>query len=245
MIISDAPSPNFGPRAAGKRVQHLILHYTDCKTAFDALQILQSPERQVSAHYLVDTDGAILRLVPEEMRAWHAGKSWWEGETDINSTSVGIEIQNAGHQFGYVPFPDAQIRAVMELCKGIIERHNILPYHVLAHSDIAPDRKADPGELFPWAQLAQNHIGIWPEVTAMDELDAEEIMNDEDGVKSLLHRFGYDNRLDLETLVKAFQRHFVPSVFQNEKNVGIADLVTVQKLCAAYRLKLSLRRKIA
>src|SRR5262249_26037816 len=153
----DAPSPNFGPRKEGKKIKYLILHYTDTQTAFEALKLLQGgdPAHQVSAHYLVDEDGTVMRIVDEAMRAWHAGKSYWEGEEDLNSCSIGIEIQNPGHTNGYRPFPEEQIAAVAELCDGIIERHNILPCHVLAHSDIAPERKADPGELFPWQALSE------------------------------------------------------------------------------------------
>ena len=243
MIMSDSPSPNFGARAAGKKIKYLILHYTDTLSAFDALKILQDPARQVSAHYLVDEDGSTLRLVPEEMRAWHAGLSSWEGETDINSCSIGIEIQNPGHGFGYRPFPDEQMRAVIELCRGIIERHDILPCHVIAHSDIAPIRKKDPGELFPWQYLAAQGVGVWPHVTEADELDAEQILNDADAIKSHLTRYGYDNRLELPALISAFQRHFVTEGFVDGAEQAI-NLVTVQRLVALCRQKLAARRKI-
>ena len=149
MKIISHPSPNFGPRKDGKTPRHLILHYTDTKTGADALKIMCDPERQVSAHYMADDNGDIYQLVDESMRAWHAGQSYWEGESDINSTSIGVEIQNPGHSFGYQPFPDVQISAVIELCKAICARHDIKPWHVLAHSDIASDRKQDPGHLFP------------------------------------------------------------------------------------------------
>jgi N-acetylmuramoyl-L-alanine amidase len=244
MIITEAPSPNFDARPEGRPPRILILHYTDTKTAFEALQILQSPERRVSSHYLVDEQGGILRLVPEEMRAWHAGKSWWEGDTDINAASIGIEIQNPGHTNGYVPFPDGQMKAVRELCRDILARNKILPYHVLAHSDVAPDRKIDPGELFPWRQLAQEGIGLWPEVTDTIEADAAEIFGKEDEVRSLLSRFGYDTRAEFTTVITAFQRHFEPEVF-TEDRPGEVTVHTVRRLLALLRQKFALRPKIA
>jgi N-acetylmuramoyl-L-alanine amidase len=240
MIIVDAPSPNFGPRQEGKKIKYLVLHYTGTETSFEALRLLQGGQagHDVSAHYLVDEDGLVTRLVDEEMRAWHAGKSSWEGEEDINSCSIGIEIQNPGHEFGYVNFPAAQMQAVAELCQEIIARHRILPYHVLAHSDIAPERKQDPGELFPWAELAAQGIGLWPEV------------NDEDfdvagDIKNILTKYGYDRRLDEKTLIAAFQRHFEPEVFGDPERIGVASLNTVQLMQALLRQKLALRPRIS
>ncbi len=244
MIITDAPSPNFGPRAHGKTPSLLILHYTDTATAFDALQILQSKERQVSSHYLVDEQGMVMRLVPEEMRAWHAGKSSWQGEEDINSSSIGIEIQNPGHGYGYVSFPEIQMQAVANLCRDIISRHKILPYHVLAHSDIAPERKKDPGELFPWMSLANQKIGLWPEPTDTEKLDAEETPASEDDIKSLLTRYGYDSRVDAKTLVTAFQRHFEPEAFWDDEKVGIITARTHYRAKALVRQRLALRPKV-
>lgn len=242
MIIADAPSPNFGPRKEGKKIKYLILHYTGSPTAFEALRLLQGgrPGHDVSAHYLVDEGGAVTRLVDENMRAWHAGKSSWEGEEDINSCSIGIEIQNPGHEFGYVNFPAAQVQAVAELCRGIIERHRILPYHVLAHSDIAPERKQDPGELFPWEQMAAQGIGLWPEPadSDADAADAEEI-------RAILTKYGYDRRLDEKTLITAFQRHFEPEVFAHPDRIGVASLNTVQLMQALLRQKLALRPKVS
>lgn len=243
MIISDAPSPNLNERADGRKPSILILHYTDTQTTFDALQILQSVERKVSSHYLVGDDGQVLRLVPEEMRAWHAGKSWWEGETDINSSSIGIEIQNPGHTFGYVPFPEVQMQAVTELCQGIIQRHKILPYHVLGHSDIAPERKRDPGELFPWERLAQSGVGLWPKVTETIELDADELRGNEEEIRSLLTRYGYNPGADFKTLITAFQMHFEPEVFREER-AGEVTVHTVRRLKALVQQRLALRPKI-
>lgn len=248
MIVSDAPSPNFGPRAGGRQPDIIILHYTDTRTAFDALKILQDPARQVSSHYLIDDNGHILRLVPEEMRAWHAGHSWWEGEGDLNSRSIGIEIQNPGHGFGYVPFPDVQMQAVAELCRDIAARHRVLPYHVLGHSDIAPDRKKDPGELFPWAALARQQVGLFPQPTDTDDADAEDIMalapaERDEQIKSLLTRYGYNPVLELRLLVAAFQRHFEQQVFTTPEQVGIAGVNTVKLLKALHRQRLAMRPK--
>jgi N-acetylmuramoyl-L-alanine amidase len=237
MIIVDAPSPNFGPRKDGKKVKYLILHYTETETAFEALRLLQGgdPDHQVSAHYLVDVDGSVTRLVDESMRAWHAGKSSWEGEDDINSYSIGIEIQNPGHKYGYEPFSKEQMKAVIELCKGIIEQHKILPAHVLAHSDIAPERKTDPGELFPWQALAEQGIGLWPEAGEHEPADVGEILT----------KYGYDKRVDLKTLTTAFQRHFEPEVFATPENVGVATANTVKKLQSLMKQKLAGRRKLS
>jgi N-acetylmuramoyl-L-alanine amidase len=164
LSVSDQASPNFSDRRAVDGqigVRHLVLHYTGMVSAAAALARLCDPTAQVSAHYLLDEDGAVTRLVSEDKRAWHAGKSFWRGVRDINSTSVGIEIVNPGH--GYRPFPEAQIAALIELAGDIIGRQGIAPDNVVGHSDIAPGRKIDPGELFPWRRLAEAGIGLWPE----------------------------------------------------------------------------------
>ncbi len=155
------PSPNHGPRAAGKPVDILLLHYTGMLSEAAALAWLVNPAAQVSAHYLVGEDGHIVQMVDETERAWHAGKSVWAGETDINSRSIGIEIANPGHEFGYRGFPPGQIAAVIALCRDVLSRHPIPPERVLAHSDVAPARKEDPGELFPWSELFAAGIGHW------------------------------------------------------------------------------------
>ena len=159
--VDHVPSPNHGPRAAGKAIDILILHYTGMESEERALRWLCDPESAVSAHYFVFEDGRIAEMVDEHQRAWHAGKSSWAGETDINSRSIGIEIANPGHEFGYRAFPDAQIAAVIALSKSILSRHAISPERVLAHSDVAPLRKEDPGELFPWQALHRAGIGHW------------------------------------------------------------------------------------
>jgi len=212
MNILDRPSPNFNDRAEEAAIDLLLLHYTDMKTAREALDRLTDPAAKVSSHYLLDERGAIFRLVPEEKRAWHAGASYWAGETDINSCSIGIEIANPGHTCGYVDFPDVQITALEELCHGILVRHPIPPSRVLAHSDVAPGRKKDPGELFPWARLAANGIGVWHH----RRIVAPPHMGDGD-IAHLLERLeaiGYLGAPASEEaardVVTAFQRHWLP-----------------------------------
>ena len=162
MKITERPSPNFNERPAGVLIDILVLHYTGMPTAEGALERLCDPAAKVSAHYTIDEDGTVYRHVAEEKRAWHAGVSFWAGVRDINDRSIGIELVNPGHEFGYRPFPAAQIDALIPLCRGILARHAIPPRHVLGHADVAPARKEDPGELFPWQALGAAGIGLWP-----------------------------------------------------------------------------------
>src|SRR3981081_1730569 len=155
------PSPNHGPRVGVARPDILLLHYTGMKTTQAALERLCDPGPQVSSHYLVFEDGRVFQLVAEARRAYHAGASSWEGTTDINSRSVGIEVGNQGHDFGCPEFPEPQVAAVIALCRDIVARWSIAPARVLAHSDVAPLRKRDPGEAFPWRRLAEAGVGLW------------------------------------------------------------------------------------
>ncbi len=210
MRLLDHPSPNHGPRPADGVIDMLILHYTGMRTAADAVERLCSPEAQVSAHYLIDEDGTVLRLVAEERRAWHAGLSFWAGRRDVNSASIGIELVNPGHEFGYRPFAEPQMAALERLGRDILARHPIPPRHVLAHSDVAPRRRSDPGELFDWRRLAQAGVGLWPETAAAPAATIAEAQH-------LLAAIGYETArtglLDDETrpAVVAFQRHFRPA----------------------------------
>jgi N-acetylmuramoyl-L-alanine amidase len=161
-MIRERLSPNHSDRGPVPRIDMLVLHYTGMTSAAAAIERLVDPAARVSAHYLVEEDGTVWRLVPEERRAFHAGVSCWCGETDLNRVSIGVEIVNPGHQWGYRPFPPEQMAAVAELCRTIIARHPIPPDRVVGHSDIAPERKSDPGELFDWRYMAESGIGLWP-----------------------------------------------------------------------------------
>lgn len=204
MQIIDTPSPNFGDRPNGRRPDVLVLHYTGMETGKAALDRLCDPVAKVSAHYLIEEDGTCFRMVAEENRAWHAGLSFWAGESDLNSASIGIELVNPGHEHGYRPFPEPQIAALLTLAAGIRDRYGILPHRVVGHSDIAPTRKEDPGELFPWQRLARHRLGMWPKPqpagapgTAME-------------AAFLLAQIGYDIA-DLPATLTAFQRRYRPS----------------------------------
>jgi N-acetylmuramoyl-L-alanine amidase len=209
-------SPNFDDRSSA--IDMLILHYTGMKTGAEALARLCDPAAKVSAHYMVEEDGRVFALVPEEKRAWHAGVSNWRSKEGLNDCSIGIEIVNPGHEFGYRPFPPAQMQAVIKLCQDILGRHNIPARNVIAHSDIAPARKEDPGELFDWALLAKNGIGLWPEITASSTI-LHEIGKRNEAIMEFQHglaHYGYGITTDgtfgtkTEFVVKAFQRHFTP-----------------------------------
>ena len=216
----ESPSPNFNERKAPPDM--VVLHYTGMKTGAEALARMRDPDAKVSAHYMVEEDGQIHRLVPEERRAWHAGVGFWKGDSDINGCSIGIEIVNPGHEFGYRDFPPAQIDAVIGLLDQIRERWDIPDYRILGHSDIAPARKADPGERFPWTVLAEHGHGLW----VTPDLPPEGVMGPPLGLgetglgvfslQSALGKLGsnilaggpYD--AETATIVTAFQRHWLP-----------------------------------
>lgn len=227
-------SPNIEPRKADVFLCYLILHYTGMASAEKACEWLCAPESKVSCHYLVDEQGGITQMVGEDLRAWHAGVSAWQDEQDINSASVGIEIQNPGHTAGYPDFPAAQMQAVVALCRDIAARHGILPQHVLAHSDVAPGRKIDPGEKFDWRFLYENGVGHWvaPEpLTSGVFLQEGDVGEAVTALQGLLKLYGYGvdchGQFDKQTrlVVAAFQRHFRPA-----KVDGVADHSTVATL---------------
>jgi len=233
MSVISRSSPNFDERDPAVPLQFIILHYTDMLTGEAALELLCDPAAKVSAHYMVEEDGQIFQLVDERKRAWHAGQSSWRGVTNINSASIGIELANPGHRNGYRPFPALQITALKALMKDIIARHNLsAELAPLGHSDIAPSRKEDPGELFPWRELAQEGLGLWPETRAEDYGHAE------DGdIQQLLRAIGYDcpetgtyDRVTRAALL-AFQRHYEP-----ENLTGTPEQETVARLRALVRL---------
>ena len=216
-MIIEAPSPNFDGRPDTVPIDMLVMHYTGMETAAAALARLCDPQSKVSAHYLVDEDGAVYRLVQEHLRAWHAGVSTWRGWTDINARSIGVELVNPGHEFGYRPFPEAQMAATVELSREIVARHGIPACNVVAHSDVAPRRKMDPGELFDWARLAAAGVGLWPE-------ESDICIRDADVIADMLARVGYDMS-DPVAALKAFQRHFRP-----ERVTGRIDFGTARRL---------------
>jgi N-acetylmuramoyl-L-alanine amidase len=228
------PSPNFGPRADGATIDILVLHYTDMNSAEAAIDLLCDPASSVSCHYVVAEDGVTTQLVAERDRAWHAGVSSWHGEGDINSRSVGIEIANRGHDHGYPEFPDVQIAAVIALACDICARHGIRPERILAHSDIAPDRKRDPGEKFPWKRLAAAGVGhfVEPEpIRGGRFFSPGESGAPIEALQAMLALYGYPLQItgtyDLATeqVVTAFQRHFRPARVD-----GIADSSTIATL---------------
>ena len=224
--MHDLLSPNFNDRKR-KDVSFIILHYTGMQTARDALKRLTDPDSEVSSHYTVDEDGTIYRHVDEAFRAWHAGASFWRGEGDMNAASIGIEIVNPGHVWGYRPFTGQQMKSLTHLCREIMGRHGrIEPENILAHSDIAPGRKEDPGEYFPWHELAKHGVGVWPAVSDEDVVKAAGM-----DIERALHDYGYDPRLKLRAKITAFQRHFVPEAFANG-HAGEEDTLTRTRLYA-------------
>lgn len=205
----DCPSPNFDERQSP--VNMVVLHYTGMVDAASAIARLTDSEAKVSAHYLIAEDGQVVRMVDERLRAWHAGQSFWRGITDVNSASVGIEIVNPGHELGYRPFPEAQMAALLPLLNEIVGRHNVAPANVVGHSDVAPARKVDPGELFDWERLARHGLAL-----KRPQASADPHWTD-GGTLLALERFGYDVS-DREAALRAFQRRFRP-----ERIDGLAD----------------------
>jgi N-acetylmuramoyl-L-alanine amidase len=234
-------SPNHNERAADAKPSMLVLHYTGMPDAESAIRRLCFSASEVSAHYVVREDGYIVQCVPESRRAWHAGQSAWEGKTDINSCSIGIEIVNPGHDNGYPDFPPRQISALIMLCRSIFTRHRIAPERVLAHSDVAPSRKRDPGEKFPWRTLHQSGIGLWVKPAPIVPGPVHVFGENNPAIaefQEMLSRYGYavtpSGHLDGATrdVVAAFQRHFRP-----EKIDGAADVSTVETLRALLALR--------
>jgi N-acetylmuramoyl-L-alanine amidase len=241
LVSACHPSPNFEPRRGVTKPSILLLHYTGLASVAKAIDWLTRPESKVSAHYVIDEAGSVTQMVAEDMRAWHAGAAVWAGETDINSLSIGIEVHNAGHEQGLPDFPEAQVAMLEALCRDIIARHAIRPERVLAHSDVAPTRKIDPGEKFPWARLSAAGVGHWVTPEPVNWADPG-MARDAAGpliaaVQTKLAAYGYgieatggfDPRT--EFVVKAFQRHFRP-----ERVDGLIDqstITTLERLAAA------------
>ena len=231
MRLQDLPSPNQDDRPEGTPIDTLILHYTGMRTGTEAVARLRDPAARVSSHYVVEEDGAVFRLVPEHRRAFHAGVSHWRGHAGLNARSIGIEVVNPGHEHGYRPFPALQMAAVCDLCLAIIGRHPIPARNVVAHSDVAPDRKEDPGELFDWRGLAANGVGIWPGAADFLAPHGEGLewgdSAQRDSAMLLLSVIGYRTDLPLPVLLRAFQRHWRP-----ERVDGELDAETLARLAA-------------
>jgi len=220
--VIERPSPNHDARPAGKATDLVILHYTGMRDAESALRRLTDPAAKVSSHYLIDEQGAVYRLVDESRRAWHAGVSYWGGERDVNGVSIGIELVNPGHDFGYRPFPYAQMTALIELCRGVVARHPISRARVVGHSDVAPRRKIDPGELFDWRALAAAGFGMWPKPL--------EGSADPAAALKALARIGYEIGQDetdeiTRAAIAAFQRHFRPGRIDGEVDSETGSLI--------------------
>ncbi len=236
-VVSDTvPSMNFGDRAKGRQPDMIVLHYTGMPDVEGALARLCTSGTDVSAHYVVLEDGRVVQCVQEAKRAWHAGVASWAGEEDINSCSIGIEIVNRGHDWGYPDFPLRQIAAVIALCRGIILRRDIPAPRIVGHSDVAPARKKDPGEKFPWQSLADSGVGHWVQPAPIIQGDVMKTGSEGDDVRTLqqsLARYGYgikaSGTFDNMTaeVVTAFQRHFRP-----ERVDGLADQSTLKTLQA-------------
>lgn len=232
IAIVQSPSTHFDARACA--VDCLILHYTgtvDAATAADYyLGRAIDGAGRIAPHYMIDYDGTVVQFVDEGKRAWHAGKSFWAGRDDLNSRSVGIELVNPGHAGGYVPFTAAQMESLSDLCHGILSRHAIPAKNVLAHSDIAPGRKDDPGELMDWFFLAARGIGLWPQPQTEDYKKADTLIADQAVFTRALHDYGYDPSAPLTNLLRSFQRHYHPECF-TAANAGAPNAESAARLC--------------
>ncbi|HKF73573.1 MAG TPA: N-acetylmuramoyl-L-alanine amidase [Stellaceae bacterium] len=234
-MIRERASPNHDARPEGGRIDMLVLHYTGMKTAAEAIDRLCDPAAKVSAHYVIDEDGKVWRLVEESRRAWHAGASFWQGTENVNAVSIGIELVNPGHEWGYRAFPEAQMASLETLAKVLIARHPIPADRVVGHSDVAPVRKQDPGELFDWPRLARGGVGLWPTEAAAPPADVA-------SAQAMLAAIGYrvpsSRALDDETrnVLIAFQRRFRPTCID-----GGLDAETAARLAAMARAVGALR----
>ena len=217
LVHREAPSPNWDERMLP--VSMVVLHYTGMRSGEEALERMCDAAAKVSAHYMIDEDGTVTRLVPEDKRAWHAGRSYWRGITDVNSASVGIELVNPGHEWGYRPFTDAQMESLVPLLAAIVKRHNVPIANVVGHSDVAPARKDDPGELFEWELLARYKLAL---PTPKPRIS---LIYDEPSAFFLaLERWGYDIA-DGRAAVRAFQRRWRPRIVDGEVDGEIGALL--------------------
>ena len=209
LVHREQPSPNWDER--DERISMVVLHYTDMPSADAALGRLCDPAAKVSAHYLITEEGQVVQLVPESKRAWHAGRSFWRGKSNVNGASIGIELANPGHTCGYRPFPDAQIEALVPLLHRIVKTYDIPRANVVGHSDVAPQRKLDPGELFPWERLAEYRLAL----PRPEKLELGDPFDNDGAFYLALERFGYDVS-DGKKAVEAFQRRWRPGKIDGE-----------------------------
>jgi len=237
MILRERASPNHDARPEGGHIDMLVLHYTGMRTAAEAIDRLCDPAAKVSAHYMIEEDGTTWRLVDESRRAWHSGVSYWQGTEHVNAASIGIELVNPGHEWGYRAFPDAQMASLEVLCRALLGKHPIPADRVVGHSDVAPLRKQDPGELFDWPRLARAGIGLWPTDPAPPSTDIA-------GAQAMLAAIGYlapsSGALDPEVrqVLIAFQRRFRPRRID-----GDLDEETAARLAAVERAVSALRAR--
>lgn len=246
-VFKDNLSPNFNDRPSGCGVDTVVIHYTGMKSSGDALERLCSSEAKVSSHYLIDTNGDLYKLVDENKRAWHAGISHWAGRDNVNDYSIGIELQNSGHEYGYHQFLKEQMQCLIDLLAEITTNYNILPYNIVGHSDIAPERKMDPGELFDWKYLADNGLSIWPSKNYSVKSGGRVIARAGDDnqyigtIQKKLADFGYNlqvsNVFDYQTInvVTAFRRRFMPDclhpVWDERAEIILSDLLGKLSTC--------------
>ena len=238
MKTYNRPSPNFDERHGGQKPSLIVLHYTSMDSAEAALDRLSDPASKVSCHYLIDEKGNIYTMVDEEKRAWHAGVSGWQGKDDVNSRSIGIEISNRDN----LPYTNEQLFSLALLCRDIQHRHNIPPENVIGHSDVAPGRKIDPGEHFPWAKMARHDIGRWPAPGIKDKFNAAAVAKSPRRLKALFKEAGYPveafgkNKPALKDIIFAFQQRYEPEIFKDAtKTPGKATEHTVARLRAVAR----------
>lgn len=240
VVFTERPSPNWNERREGACPDMVILHYTGMHSATSAIERLSNPGAKVSSHYVIDQAGRIIRLVDESRRAWHAGVSFWRGDTDINSRSIGIELVNRGHAHGYSEFPEMQMQALILLLEGICVRHRIPARHILAHSDVAPARKKDPGERFDWQRIWRAGFGVWvPPAPILSAPAPARTESTTAGVQLALAEIGYgvkgSGRYDQPTVdaITAFQRHWRPSLVDGQTDASTLD--TLARVNAAWK----------
>jgi N-acetylmuramoyl-L-alanine amidase len=232
-------SPNFEDRKPledlGQLPFMVILHYTGMESAKGALARLCDPASKVSAHYVIEENGRVHHLVSNDKRAWHAGLSYWRGMTDINSASIGIELVNPGHEFGYKAFPQRQIKALETLLQRLCSGFDIPPSAILGHSDIAPSRKTDPGELFPWEDLAKAGFGLWPAPLEADFQAAQDLILNPPAMREQFTAYGYDPAVPFEIIIEAYHRHYYPEKFKPGHNPKEPDIASIARLLSLIR----------